>query len=117
MITSADALAYCLSTGTAQADCQAAVNDHMANGAYCDGDVSIVVDPSGNRVTTCIPSGVIARKIAAQKGSPLPASMQQPQTTTAAIGWIAAGVVALGVVGWFALRGDPMNRWMNNPQL
>jgi len=78
MITAADALAYCLQQGGTQADCQADVADHMVGGAYCDGDVSIAIDASGARVVTCIPTAVIERKLAAMKGSPLPAPVSAP---------------------------------------
>lgn len=64
-VTAAQALAWCEGGGGSLADCNADIAAQTVGGAFCDGDVVSSLDASGNRVTTCTPTGAIEAQIAA----------------------------------------------------
>lgn len=64
-LTAAAVMSWCAGNGSTVDECDAVVASQTVNGVFCDGDVDTSLDASGNRVVTCVPTGVIAAKIAA----------------------------------------------------
>lgn len=92
-MTRDEAIAHCLATSSwRRADCAEVVDDHMVNGAYCDG--SVYRDERGVR---CIPASVIEQKRAAAS----PAVYVPPPLPTPR--WAVPLVLSLSVRALFAL--------------
>lgn len=104
MITAADATAFCLAQpGATAAECRDAVRTQMVGGVYCDGRVEMKLGPNGEKLTRCIPSDVLAKKLA-QWHPPPPTVSIATHGSDSTVVPIVIGVGALLLIGFIALR-------------
>lgn len=99
VITADDAFAWCMSVTPNAADCREEVAAQLVDGVYCDGTIVM----TAGQPKRCVPTGVLAAKLAAAQKTPLPAHTPQGGIETRGY-WIVGGaVVGLGLL-YLALR-------------
>lgn len=96
-IDASAALAWCMAQpGAIAADCRQEVVDHTVGGVYCDGTI-VMASGAPKR---CVPTGVLAGKLAAEKKTPLPPPPVVADARSGSGEKLALfGVVALVLVG------------------